>query len=125
MPNAPKTVVEATDLIKAAWNQYAASDSFGGMTYAQYQAKVQQSYATRSDIANAELMLKGLINDRDTADKITMATNLAVIKGIVGDPKYGDDSDLYEACGYIRKSERKSGLTRKHADSTPAAPASK
>ena len=30
-----------------------------------------------------------------------------------GDPEYGDDSDLYDAMGYTRKSERQSGLSRK------------
>jgi hypothetical protein len=32
---------------------------------------------------------------------------------VLGDPAYGPDSALYEALGYVRKSERKSGLTRK------------
>jgi hypothetical protein len=40
----------------------------------------------------------------------------------VGDPNYGDDSNLYEAMGYIRKSERASGLTKKaKAAAKPAA----
>jgi hypothetical protein len=32
---------------------------------------------------------------------------------VTGDPAFGPDSSLYEAMGYVRKSERKSGLTRK------------
>jgi hypothetical protein len=36
-----------------------------------------------------------------------------VVNGVVGDPTFGPDSALYEAMGYVRKSERKSGLTRK------------
>ena len=43
-----------------------------------------------------------------------------VVKGVVGDPAFGEDCDLYEAMGYVRKSERKSGLSRKKA-ATPAA----
>lgn len=42
------------------------------------------------------------------------------VKGVVADPNFGDNSALYEAMGYIRKSDRKSGLTRKSA--TPKAP---
>jgi hypothetical protein len=34
------------------------------------------------------------------------------------------NSDLYEACGYVRKSERRSGLTRKTAPA-PATAAGK
>ena len=36
-----------------------------------------------------------------------------VVYGVMGNPAYGPDSDLYEAMGYVRKSERKTGLTRK------------
>mgnify|MGYP001447816905 CR=1 FL=1 len=32
---------------------------------------------------------------------------------VVGDPAYGNDSPLYGAMGFVRKSEKKSGLTRK------------
>jgi hypothetical protein len=60
-----------------------------------------------------EKQVAQLIRDRDAADTITDKTNQSVIKGIVGDVNYGDDSDLYGACGYVRKSERASGLTRK------------
>lgn len=33
--------------------------------------------------------------------------------GEAGDPAYGNDSPLYGAMGFVRKSEKKSGLTRK------------
>lgn len=32
---------------------------------------------------------------------------------IAGDPNYANDSPLYGAMGFVRKSEKKSGLTRK------------
>ncbi|HEY0458709.1 MAG TPA: hypothetical protein VGC97_06110 [Pyrinomonadaceae bacterium] len=43
-----------------------------------------------------------------------------VVKSIAGDPKYGDDSDLYEGTGHVRKSEKKSGLTRKKKNGSEA-----
>ena len=33
--------------------------------------------------------------------------------GVAGDSAYGNDSPLYGAMGFVRKSEKKSGLTRK------------
>jgi len=33
--------------------------------------------------------------------------------GVAGDPAYGNDSPRYGAMGFVRKSERASGLTRK------------
>ncbi len=39
--------------------------------------------------------------------------------GVAGDAAYGNDSPLYGAMGFVRKSERASGLTRKKKDPTP------
>jgi hypothetical protein len=49
------------------------------------------------------------INARDAADADSLAKIQLVVKGVAGDPAYGEDSALYEALGYVRKS----GLTRK------------
>ena len=64
----------------------------------------------------AEDKLNVAQKNRDAADVDTMAGVDLVVKGVVGDPKFGDDSALYEGMGYIRKSQRKSGLTRKKKD---------
>jgi hypothetical protein len=37
---------------------------------------------------------------------------------VLSDPTEGPDSALYEAMGYTRKSERKSGLTRQRKQSS-------
>jgi hypothetical protein len=113
MADAPKSTIEATDAIKTAWKKYAADATFAGMTEAEYEAKVKPSYDIRGQIADLENQVAQLIRDRDAADAVTDKTNQSVIKGIVGDVNYGDDSDLYGACGYVRKSDRKTGLTRK------------
>jgi hypothetical protein len=36
--------------------------------------------------------------------------------GVLADPTEGPDSALYQAFSYTRKSERKTGLTRKRAE---------
>ena len=53
------------------------------------------------------------INDRDGADVTFLAKAQLVINGVLADPTEGPDSSLYEAFGYTRKSERRSGLTKK------------
>ena len=40
----------------------------------------------------------------------------------MGNPDYGSDSDLYEAMGHVRKSERKIGLTHRPKDGKQGAP---
>jgi hypothetical protein len=119
MAKAPKDIIAASDLIKAAWKKYAAAATFGGMTEAQYEAKIKPSYDLRTQIGDLEKQLSQLIADRDLADVNTKAANSAAVKGIVGDVNYGDNSDLYGACGYVRKSEKKSGLTRKKTKPLP------
>ena len=54
-------------------------------------------------------------------DVPTTATNAAVVKAVVADKNYGDDSALYERMGYVRKSVRASGLTRKAQTATAKA----
>ena len=53
---------------------------------------------------------------RDVRDDKYVALNekrSKVGQGVAGSPDYGDDSPLYGAMGFVRKSEKKSGLTRK------------
>jgi hypothetical protein len=119
MAKAPKDIIAASDLIKAAWKKYAVATTFGGMTEAQYEAKIKPSYDIRAQISDLEKQLSQLITDRELADAKTKDANSMVVKGIVGDIAYGDDSDIYGACGYVRKSDKKSGLTRKNTKVTP------
>jgi hypothetical protein len=125
MAQALDDIITASDLIKAGWLKYAASAQFGGLTEAQYEAKIKPSYDIRAQIDDLEKTLGQLISDRDAADTVTDKTNQSVVKGIVGDVNYGDDSDLYGACGYVRKSDRATGLTRKNSTVAKAAAAAK
>ncbi len=120
MPSNPQTIADDTNTIINAWTTLAPAASFGGMTLAQYKAKVQPSFDARAQIKTLDDQMTAAINTRDDADSVTTATNSKVVKGVVGDPNFGDDSNLYEAMGYVRKSERKSGLSRK-AQNAPAA----
>jgi len=125
MANAPKDIIDASDLIKAAWKKYAATAMFAGMTEAQYEAAVKPAYDVRGQISDHETAITQLISDRDLLDGPTNKINQQVIKAMVGDVNYGDDSDLYGACGYVRKSEMQSGLTRKNIAAAKAAAAKK
>ncbi len=50
---------------------------------------------------------------RDDKYKALDGQRSKVGQGVAGDPAYGNDSPLYGAMGFVRKSERASGLTRK------------
>lgn len=125
MATNPGQVEKDTNAILKAWDKFAPTATFGGMTLAQYTAKVQPSLDARGQISDHETEIMSWTDKRDDADVVTEATNALAIKGIVGDVNYGDNSDLYEACGYVRKSEKKSGLTRKAAAAAAKAAAKK
>ena len=96
-----------------AWETLAPNKSFGGMTLAQFQTAVQPSRAARQRIDDLEARLTQAQAERDRADEESLAKAQLVVNGVIGDPTEGPDSALYESMGYRRKSERKSGLTRK------------
>jgi hypothetical protein len=118
MAKSPKeNEIKMIDVLNG-WKNIAPAKSFGGMTLAEYQAQVNKSLAPRQrlvEIADEEIEQQTL---RETEDVITLKKVELIVAGIIADPEHGSDSALYEACGYVRKSERKSGLTRRKK--TPA-----
>ena len=113
MANAPKQLADDTATIINAWKTIAPNATFAGMTLAQYQAKVQPSVDARTTLADLKEQIIATEVARDKADKVTNPTNQLVVNAVKGDPNYGDDSDLYAGMGYVRKSARASGLSRK------------
>jgi hypothetical protein len=120
MPSNPQSIATDTNTIINAWTTLAPAASFGGMTLAQYKTKVQPSFDARTQLDTIEAQKTAALDTRDDADAVTSGTNQTVVKGVVGDPNFGDNSNLYEAMGYVRKSERASGLTKK-SNAAPAA----
>jgi hypothetical protein len=82
------------------------------MNLAQFKAKVKPSLDARATIADLELQLAAARVARANADAASIGTVLSVVNSVRGDTKQGEDSALYASFGYVRKSERKSGLTR-------------
>jgi hypothetical protein len=113
MANGPGQVETDTQAILDAWGELAKTATFNGMTLAEYTAAVQPSFDARTKITNIETDLKAAMDDRDVVDVTTTQINDGVVKSVVADKNYGDDSALYERFGYVRKSARASGLTRK------------
>lgn len=113
MPTAPKATKLKLDIILNAWETLAPKAAFGGMTLDDFKAAIQPSLQARDTIATLEAQLIAAQDQRDIADANSQEKVRLVVRGVSGDPTFGPDSALYEAMGYIRHSERKSGLTRK------------
>ena len=99
-----------------AWRTLAPDKSFGGMTVAQFEATaVAPAKSARKRRDDLEDQLTQAITDRENADQAFNVKAQMVVNGVLADPTEGPDSALYEAFGYTRKAERKSGLTRKRS----------
>lgn len=115
MPSNPKTNEQKMNKMINVWEQLAPNKSFGGLSLDQFKALVAPCQGARARIADLEAQMMQAINDRDAADAAFLAKAQLVVSGVVADPTEGPDSSLYEAFGYTRKSERRTGLTRKGA----------
>jgi len=113
MPSNPKSNEQKINTILNAWETLAPAKSFGGMTLDQFKAVAAPAQGARARIADLEAQMTQAINDRDAGDVTFLAKAQLVINGVLADPTEGPDSSLYEAMGYTRKSERRSGLTKK------------
>jgi len=113
MAAGPKGIEEKIAKMTNAWETLAPNKTFGGMTLAQFQAAGQPSQTARQRIDDLEGQLSQAQADRDRADDGFLAKAQLVVAGVLADPTEGSDSALYKEMGYTRKSERKSGLTRK------------
>lgn len=92
------------------------------MTLPQFQTEIEPSFTARRNLADIDAQRARETNARADADEHSNSKADLVVAGVVGDPNFGANSSLYELMGYTRKSERKSGLTRKKE--TPPQPKS-
>ena len=115
----PKKSLERLERIENALTKQAPAAKFGAVDTPDYSAQVQKSRAARAAIVDLENQIKAANNFRDDTDAEGLRQAQLIVNGVIGDPNFGPDSSLYEAMGFVRKSERKSGLTRKKIVSTP------
>jgi hypothetical protein len=118
--NAPKVTAEKLSKLVQAWQDLTPDKLFGGMNLADFKTKVQPSLDARAAVNAAEVQLVDSIARRQASDSESQKLIQLVVNSIKGDPALGDDSALYEAAGYVRRSERKSGLSRKPKSTQPS-----
>ena len=101
--------------INSGWTQdpTAKAIEFMSISQTEYQAKIDSCEADDAEIAVLEAQLKDKKDGRDDNYRGLNQMSVKVRDGVQGNADYGDDSPLYGAMGFKRKSERASGLTRK------------
>lgn len=114
MPNnRAKEIGEKLASVLKAWEDLRPAKSFAGMTLAQFTAAIQPSIDARGTIGKLEDQMTAAMVEQDTADVQSNKQVLLVVNAVKGDVTEGEDGELYAAMGYVRKSERASGLTKK------------
>lgn len=109
----PKNNLARMERIEEAWASLAQDEIFGEMTLTQFRAKIKPSKDSRANITRIEEELKGELVARDNDDAISLYDCDLVVKGVVANPRFGNNSALYGQMGYKRKSQYKTGMTRK------------
>lgn len=108
-----KAINERADKMDNAWTEGAPTAEFMGVKQIDLNGQmtaIRAKEQTRADLQAQLNMLDDEINDMYIALDDTMVN---VSNGVRGDKDYGGDSPLYGAMGFVRKSDRASGLTRK------------
>ena len=109
----PGKMMDKLTRILDAWKNLAPTESFGGMTLAEFQTEVGKSVTARVEVSDLENQLTNKMQERDVIDEANWEKAQFVVNSVAGNPKFGKNSGLYEAMGYVPTDQRKSGLTRK------------
>jgi hypothetical protein len=68
------------------------------------------------EIADNEVRLQASVARRAIVDEASLKTVQRVIHAVKADPEEGDDGELYQAMGYVRRRDRDKGLTRRRKE---------
>jgi hypothetical protein len=110
--NKKKTDERAAEM-ENGWEAEAPDIKFRKHSLADLKAKRQSIESAKQEAANIEAQLKSKNSEIDDLYYELDDMIVDVGEGVRGHDDYGSDSKLYGLMGFIRKSLRKSGLTRK------------
>ena len=108
-----KRVKEQCNVMSDAWTEGAKTVDFNGITRVGFDTDISAAATADDEIDILEAQLKLKREARDDMYAALDEKRSKVGQGVAGNADYGDDSPLYGAMGFVRKSERKSGLTKK------------
>src|ERR1035441_9768922 len=130
--HSPKRVAAKLQKVIDAWTTIRPTKTFSGLTLEQFKAQVQPSLAARDQLTVLGNQTTDSRMQRRLSDDASLTLAQQVVSSVKGDPAEGENGPLYAAMGYVPKSMKASGLTRKGSTSprgreggSPARPANK
>jgi hypothetical protein len=115
----PKRVANKLQKLIDAWTTLRPAKTFAGMTLEQFEAQVKPSLDARGQLTTLQSQTTDSRTQRRQSDGASLDLAQLVVNSVKGDPAEGENGSLYAAMGYVPKSARRSGLTRK-GQTTPA-----
>ena len=113
MPTQTKRIRERVTQMNDGWAQGASTTAFGGITQPQFDTKIKAAAASDQEVDEMEAALVLKKQFRDGLYDELNDDSVKILAGVKGDPAFGDDHPLIDAMGFVRDSQKKSGLTRK------------
>ena len=105
-------VKRITSAIKT-WEELCPDQVFAERTLDQFKEIVKPSLDARAKLATLDTQWQNTMAERATADPATLEALLRLANAVKAHPKFGDNSGMYTALGYIPRSQRSTGLTRR------------
>lgn len=121
MKTSPSEIERRVDQAVEAWERQCPEQSFGDATLEQHKQTLKEYYDSKAKFAAADAQWDAARLERNTAYQRAMDITKRLVNSVKGHPKYGENSALYSAMGYVPSSERSSGLTRRREAETPKA----
>ena len=117
-----KRIRERVNKMNNAWAQGAPTAVFNGISQSAFNTKVQAAGGADREIDEIEAQLAIKKRDRDGLYDDLNTDSVKIRDGIEGHPDFGKDHPILEPMGFVRESERRTGLTRKKTTGTPPTP---
>ena len=114
MGNINKKIRGKGEVMADAWENLSPDDKFGGCTVKEFKELLVRVKAANVRIEELAGMRIEARIERDNLHAELNRVSQNVVNGVRADAvRHGPDSGLYAAMGYVPKSQRASGLTRK------------
>jgi hypothetical protein len=108
-----KEIRERVAKMNDGWAEGAPTVDFNGVGQSEFTADIAEAAAADRELADIETQKTMKIVQIETLYSNLNAKSVRVANGVRGHKDFGTDSPLYGAMGFVRDSERASGLTRK------------
>ena len=122
MPKMVKQIRVRIMDFRDAWSELAPDATFAGMNLTEFVEASEPPFRLREEIGRLQRNLIGKMAERKSSDLAAVELLEMVAGSVKGSPGYGQNSALYRALGFVRKIDRKSGLTRKSKTPTNEIP---